>query len=67
MIGLKLINHPLGYFFGINIPKLAFQEKKKISTGVRKVISPLQGIKIDGEKPYFCYPIKFVLSLFNNQ
>jgi hypothetical protein len=34
---------------------------------VRNVISPSQGIKIDGEKPDFCYPIKFVLPLFNNQ
>jgi hypothetical protein len=24
-------------------------------------------LKIDGEKPDFCYPIKFVLLLFNNQ
>jgi hypothetical protein len=26
------------------------------------VLSPSQGLKIDGEKPEFCYPIKFVRS-----
>jgi hypothetical protein len=60
MIGLKLIKR----FWVLAI---SHSRQEKILKGVWKVKSPLQIIKIDGGKPKCCCPIKFILSLFNNQ